>query len=204
MEFDAACKQYEGQDLGDATFTDLELRGIRFVNCRFHGASMGGLITRDCAFLNCNFSFASLHGSMHYATLFQNCTFHGASLFSAEMEGCNCSGSSFAGANLTGFAIRGGNFSDTVFDGCDLRRMDLQGVCLAHAFFQGANLEKGGPARLRLFPRGVCGRRPEGGGFLRGARFNGVDVRQMRFQETKIDLEQAVRFAESLGCIVSG
>ena len=44
MEFDAACKQYEGQDLGDATFTDLELRGIRFVNCRFHGASMGGLI----------------------------------------------------------------------------------------------------------------------------------------------------------------
>ena len=87
MEFDAACKQYEGQDLGDATFTDLELRGIRFVNCRFHGASMGGLITRDCAFLNCNFSFASLHGSMHYATLFQNCTFHGASLFSAEMEG---------------------------------------------------------------------------------------------------------------------
>ena len=94
MEFDAACKQYEGQDLGDATFTDLELRGIRFVNCRFHGASMGGLITRDCAFLNCNFSFASLHGSMHYATLFQNCTFHGASLFSAEMEGCNCSGSS--------------------------------------------------------------------------------------------------------------
>ena len=197
MEFDAACKQYEGQDLGDATFTDLELRGIRFVNCRFHGASMGGLITRDCAFLNCNFSFASLHGSMHYATLFQNCTFHGASLFSAEMEGCNCSGSSFAGANLTGFAIRGGNFSDTVFDGCDLRRMDLQGVCLAHAFFQGANLEK---ADLRGCDcsHAVFADAALKGADLRGARFNGVDVRQMRFQETKIDLEQAVRFARAV------
>ena len=73
MEFDAACKQYEGQDLGDATFTDLELRGIRFVNCRFHGASMGGLITRDCACLNCNVSCASLLGRLHDAPLFQNC-----------------------------------------------------------------------------------------------------------------------------------
>lgn len=140
---------------------------------------------------------------MHYATLFQNCTFHGASLFSAEMEGCNCSGSSFAGANLTGFAIRGGNFSDTVFDGCDLRRMDLQGVCLAHAFFRGLTWKRRTCAAATVPTR--CLRTPPAeGADLRGARFNGVDVRQMRFQETKIDLEQAVRFAESLGCIVSG
>ena len=90
-----------------------------------------------------------------------------------------------------------------MFDGCDLRRMDLQGVCLAHAFFRGANLEK---ADLRGCDcsHAVFADAALKGADLRGARFNGVDVRQMRFQETKIDLEQAVRFAESLGCIVSG
>ena len=44
-------QQYEGQDLGDVDFADRELRGVRFVNCRFYGAAMSGLFTRDCAFL---------------------------------------------------------------------------------------------------------------------------------------------------------
>ena len=142
MELALTAKQYEGQDLGDVDFADRELRGVRFVNCRFYRAAMSGLFTRDCAFLNCIFSFAALNGSVHIATLFQNCTFNGASLFSAEMKDCKCSGSSFAGANLTGFTLHGGNFSDTVFDGCDLRMMDLQGICFSHAFFKAPTWKK--------------------------------------------------------------
>ena len=56
MELALTAKQYEGQDLGDVDFADRELRGVRFVNCRFYGAAMSGLFTRDCAFLNCIFN----------------------------------------------------------------------------------------------------------------------------------------------------
>ena len=81
--------------------------------------------------------------------------------------------------------------------------MDLQGICFSHAFFQGANLEK---ADLRGCD---CSHAVFADAFLkgtdlRGAKLNGVDVRRMRFQNTRIDLEQAVQFAESLGCTLSG
>ena len=53
-------KEYIGMDLREENWEEQELTGVRFVGCRFHGANMMGLVTRNCWFEDCDFSFARL------------------------------------------------------------------------------------------------------------------------------------------------
>ena len=57
-------KEYIGMDLREENWEEQELTGVRFVGCRFHGANMMGLVTRNCWFEDCDFSFARLEDTL--------------------------------------------------------------------------------------------------------------------------------------------
>ena len=195
-------KEYIGMDLREENWEEQELTGVRFVGCRFHGANMMGLVTRNCWFEDCDFSFARLEDSRHTRTAFINCRFYGANLFSAVLEECKGTGSSFSGAVLTGFTLRGGNYAYSVWDQASLKKMELHGCNFHGANLTEVNLEKANLSGCDLGQAVVAGANLTDAD-LRGAKIDGTDLKSALMKRTKIDLEQAVLLAESLGAVLS-
>ena len=73
----------------------------------------------------------------------------------------------------------------------DLQYVNLQDCNLTKSVFCGSNLS-------HAVVNGACMKQTD----LRDAQIDGVDLRSAKLDQTKIDFNQAVRMAQSMGCIV--
>ncbi len=185
----------------EGDLSEQELEGVTFVECSFRMVRLNELITRSCTFDRCDFSFARLGASQHFRSAFLNCKWNGASLFGACLKDCKCTGCDFSGSDLSGTIITGGSYAFTNWNECDLRDMDFTGIKLEHADFRGCNLQKAIFKDCDLTSAMLQGANLKNAD-LRGAVTNGVDLGGLTFQKTKLDLQQAVQLAESLGAKV--
>ena len=112
-------------------------------------------------------------------------------------------GSSLAEASVSALTPKGGNWSFVCLTGLDLSRLvwenasfegaDLRECCLSGCVFSRCNLSG---ARLTNADLTKAD--------LRGSRMDGVDFPHLTMKDTKIDLEQAVLIAESMGARYCG
>jgi uncharacterized protein YjbI with pentapeptide repeats len=95
-------QQYINEDFSDIDLSQRELRGIRFINCSFKGATFEDTESFGCDFSECDFRAAKLNASIHHNTAFTNCNFRFTSLFGAQFDECKMLGSGFAETNIIG------------------------------------------------------------------------------------------------------
>ena len=127
-----------------------------------------------------------------------NSAFPYASLFAVSFEECKMTGSSLAEADASALTVQGGAWSLTDLHGLKLARMEWRGVSLA-----GADLRECDLSRSRFLDCDLSSAQLTNADLresdLRGSRMDGVDFPHIRMKNTKIDLEQAVLLAESMG-----
>jgi uncharacterized protein YjbI with pentapeptide repeats len=114
----AGQKKFRGLTVRGRTFEEVELSGLclvraLFVNCRFHGVSLG----------DSDLTLSCLHGCQ-----FMDCDFRGARLIRADLGECGFFACRFTRAELTGADLRG-----STFEHCDFEGAVLTGACFDHA-----------------------------------------------------------------------
>ena len=121
-----------------------------------------------------------------------------AGLFGAEFRDCKMLGSSLASANLTAFTVSGGDWRMTSLPEADFSGRKMEGIRFCESDLRGCR-----------FDRAVLRGCDFTGSDIRGASFLSADLRGCvlerlslldgKFKGAKIDLRQAVLFAEALG-----
>ena len=133
-----------------------------------------------------------------------NCTFPYASLFAVTFDGVPHDRLlPRGGLRLGALTPKGGNWSFVCLTGLDLSRLvwenasfegaDLRECCLSGCVFSRCNLSGALLTNADLTKAD-----------LRGNRMDGVDFPHLTMKDTKIDLEQAVLIAESMGARYCG
>lgn len=189
---------YQDVDFRDAQILEDTLSGIQFVRCRFDGADFSRIQLNGCRFENCRFHGTALNGMVAERCVFVNCSFLYANCFAAEFYDCKMTGSSFESASTTAIRIDCGDWRMT-----EMMEMDLSGEKISDINFSGASL------RQCRFDKAVLRNCDFTGADIRGASFKNADLRgctldQLNlsladFKGAKIDLTQAVAFAETFG-----
>ena len=189
---------YQDVDFRDAQILEDTLSGIQFVRCRFDGADFSRIQLNGCRFENCRFHGTAFNGMVAERCVFVNCSFLYANCFAAEFYDCKMTGSSFESASTTAIRIDRGDWRMT-----EMVEMDLSGEKISDINFSGASL------RQCRFDKAVLRNCDFTGADIRGASFKNADLRgctldQLNlsladFKGAKIDLTQAVAFAETFG-----
>lgn len=189
---------FEARDLRDEEWAFQELQGATFTQCVFRGAQMAELLTRNCKFIECDLTNVTLNGSVHEGSSFVNCRFAGANLFTALFKDCKMTGSGFEGADLRGFTITGGDWSFVNLRNHSLKGQKLTGVLLQEADLYGCDLQKADLRKADL-TRAVLANAQTAGMDIRGAKVEGLDFMAFPVRGVRMDLDQAVLFAQSFG-----
>ena len=120
------------------------------------------------------------------------------SSFQCNFDQCKLTGSSFEAASLFAIKIIEGDWSYVNLSDCDLKAVDLRKVRLVEADLYGADLEKADLRQADL-ARAVLAKANLFGADFRGANMEGIDFLNTNLRGAKIDLAQAVLFAEAHG-----
>jgi len=203
--FDSAFES--GSDISDEDFADVDLREARwervsFTDCDFAGAALDDVVTEGCSFANCRFDRADMVRSEHRRTAFVACSFNRTRVTGMVLEDCKLAGSTFVDVLLKSLSVRGGgDFSAVSFGAADMRELDLSDAKLVGANLTGARLDKGSLARANLTDvrwgdTSLCDVD------LRGATFNTLDPRRVTLTGARVEVDQAVLLARTLGLII--
>ncbi len=193
--------RYENETFYDEDWSQKQERGLIFDHCIFRGMKLHEWDTASCQFLGCKFIACTFNGSVHTHTTFSNCTFQMCNFFCVEFRGCKMTGSLLEESSHIGMVIQGGNWSYTTMRFFELARNDLSGVNFEGADLTGCQLQKSNLTYANL-RQAVLHRANLKEADLRGADLSGVSLSTVQWGNTKIDLEQAVLFARSMGGIV--
>ncbi len=193
-----------GPEIVDEDFVGTDLRRLswrrlHFSRCRFDEAALDELSTEACSFTDCNFDRAELTGSSHLRTAFVACSFTRTRFTGASLVECKLTGSSFADTSLRSVTVSGGgDWSAVSLGGADLRELDFSDVKLVDANVTGARLDRCvfTGANLRGLRWGQASLRDAD---LRGAVIDGLDPRVVDLTGTRVEVEQALAFAQYLG-----
>lgn len=193
--------EHADEDLARVDWYGEELRGARFLRCRFYDAMLDELTTYGCVFEDCDLSGVSLNASAHEDTAFLRCRFRRASLFGATLRRCKLTGSVFESAVLRPLTVEGGDWSYVSLRGQSLAGVRLAGVRLREADLSGADLTGADLAGADLRHVRLHEVRLQGAD-LRGASLEGVDLRGLDLAGVRLDLAQAVTLAGQYGAEV--
>jgi fluoroquinolone resistance protein len=193
-----------GPEIADEDFVgtdlrELSLQRLHFSRCRFDEASLDGLSTEACSFTDCSFDRAELTGSTHLRTAFVACSFNRARFTGATLTECKLTGSVFADTPLRSVTVAGGgDWSAVSLGGADLRELDFSDVKLVGANVTGAKLDRCqfAGANLSGLRWGQASLRDAD---LRGAVIEGLDPRVVDLTGARVEVEQALAFAQYLG-----
>lgn len=194
-------EEYVDTDFSGSNFSDVNMRGSRFIRCRFNGVDLTELQSQSTTFTTCDFTGAHLNASHHTRSAFLNCQFRLASLFGTTFEECKMTGSSFVESNMDAITIIGGDWSYT-----HLRFHRFKGLCLRKVKFTESdlyecNLEKCDLREADL-TKAVLAKAKLAHADLRGAKIDGIDLKSFDLKDVKIDLAQAVEVARAYGAKV--
>lgn len=189
---------YEGKEFRTDFFAEEVLCRARFTDCRFVGIRFDDLIFDHCTFERCTFSGCRFGAAEFRLCAMLNCVIKMCSLFSTVFENCKMTGSAFLDIDAPYYEINGGDWSftdvrDLSFYKMELVRVnfegaDFTGCCMDYARFFGCNLRH---ARF--------GNTSAVSADLRESDLSGSNLPGLILKKTKIDLQQAVLLAESLG-----
>ncbi|HEX8095200.1 pentapeptide repeat-containing protein [Jatrophihabitans sp.] len=193
-----------GPEIADEDFVGTDLRGLslrrlHFSRCRFDEASLDELSTEACSFTDCGFDRAELNASAHLRTAFVACSFDRTRFTGASLTECKLAGSVFTNTTLRSVTIAGGgDWSAVSLGGADLRELNFADVKLVDANVTGARLDRCvfSGANLRGLRWGQASLRDAD---LRGAVIDGLDPRVVDLTGTRVEVEQALAFAQYLG-----
>lgn len=193
-------QSYDNVDFAEAEILEERLFRLNFRNCKFRGADFSGLLIEDCRFEDCDFSGAEMNGMVVRRTAFLNCRFRFTNCFAAEFHSCKMTGSAFEDATCTAMQIDGGDWSFTYLADMDFHRREFNEINFTEADLSRCNFEK---AVLRNC--NFSGANLNGSSFrnadLRTCKLERVNILELDLFHAKIDLEQAILFAEALGAI---
>lgn len=192
----------EGESFIGADMYAVDLVDEHYLGCRFNDADLTEMTSRGVVFEECDFSGARLNASKHSASGFLRCSFRRTSLFDATFDECKLSGSTFQETALRPLRVTGGDWSFV-----SLRRADLAGITfsdtrLVEADFTGANLT-GAALRDCDLSNAKLTHAKLAKADLRGSTLAGLDLATITLDGTRLDVEQAVVIATSLGAVVS-
>ena len=174
--------EYKGVDFSEAEILEEQLSHLTFRDCRcdFSSASLNGITARRCAFLNCSFRFADC--------------------FAASFEDCKMTGSVFDTTNCTAMQLLSGDWSYTYLAEMDFNKRKLTQVNFTGADLSRCKFEKAVLRDCNFSEANLNGVSFQGAD-LRGSVFAQVDFLSLNLKNAKIDLNQAVAIAESIGAV---
>ncbi|WP_052807240.1 pentapeptide repeat-containing protein [Risungbinella massiliensis] len=177
------------------------IENTTFIHCEFCSLDLSEIQTIRCHFEQCNFRGAGLGSSVHKYSSFLNCDFDESNLFLAQFQETKMTGSSFLGANLAGMTIKGGDWSYTNFRNQKLSKMDLRGSIWREADLYSVDLS-GSKLQKADLRRAILQHASLEKSNILGALTEGWDWSSIKLKETKMDLNQAIQFAEAFGAKV--
>lgn len=193
--------QYKGKEIRQEFFSDCFDEGLarmHFEDCRFSGIRFDDILFDHCTFVRCTFSGCRLGASEFRFCAILNCIFRMCSMFSTVFDNCKLTGSAFFDVDAPYFEINGGDWSFT-----DLRDLPFYKMELHHINFEGADFT--GCCMDHATISNCCMRHARFGSTsmvsadLRESDLSGSNLSGLILRKTKIDLQQAVLLAESLG-----
>ncbi len=179
----------------------VEIDSCEFEDCIFTHAMLQELHTRVCRFVNCDFTKAKLNSSYHRNSAFINCKFVKTSLFDAEFDNCKMTGSLFQEIDATAMKIQRGEWSYTIWSENKLKGVDFSETRLKEADFYGCDLRKCSFRNADLSGALLTGAKTFDTD-LRGANVEGVDFKTFSLKGIRIDINQAIFIAESMGAVL--
>lgn len=194
--------EYIGERFSDLELSGKSWTGKKFRKCSFHNLNMDELDTTRCEFADCKFVSCRMNGAVHSHSTFTNCIFKFHSFFCVEFDNCKMVGSSFVEASTIGLLIRRGNWSYTDVRNTDFSKQTLDSINFEGADLRDCNFEKATVTDCN-FSSALMTHCNLKNADIRGSRLDGVDVLEVSFKSTKIDLEQAAVFARALGAEVT-
>jgi fluoroquinolone resistance protein len=189
-------ESFEGREL-----VDMKIRNCRFDECQFTGANMTEIETEYSSFENCDFTDARLNSSVHRFSSFTNCRFRGGNLFLAQFIECKAVGANFTEARVEAITVQGGDWSYANLRHLDLEKLDARGVKFESADFYGSVLKSADLRDCDLRRVNFDQAKLEGVDF-RGGQLEGVDLSTLSLKKAKMDMGQAILFAQCHGIVV--
>jgi len=189
---------YKGREIRQEFFEEESVSHARFEDCRFLGIRFDDMLFDHCTFTRCTFSGCRLGAAEFRFCAMLNCVFRMCSLFSTVFENCKMTGSAFFDIDAPYYEINGGDWSFT-----DLRDLSFYKMELYHVNFEGADFTGCCMDHAKIT---ACSLRHARFGNtsmvsadLRESDLSGSNLPGLILRKTKIDLQQAVLLAESLG-----
>src|SRR6266545_1685704 len=194
--------EHTDSDLRGVDWGRRDLRGERFLRCKFADADLSEATLDGCVFVECDLSGVAFNASVHQSTAFLGCRFRRTSFFDATLTGCKLSGSVFEEeCTLRPLTVDGGDWSYVSLRMQDLSGLDLTGLRLAEVDLTGADLRETVLAGCDL-SRAVLREAQLAGADLRGADLTAVDLRELDLTGARIDVQHAVALAVAYGADV--
>jgi fluoroquinolone resistance protein len=209
-----------GQAFVNEDWSERDLAGERFDDCRFLRCTFSRADLREAMFKNCGFADAEGQQGANFAfarldeAVFENCNlaharFEGADLYAARFADCRLLGARFARARfhrafgrkvvrtLVSFVdcnLELADLSGAGLSTCELRDCRLRETDLSGADLTGANL-----TGSDLFQAIIDGAKAAGAD-LRGADLSGFDLRRLaEWTDLKINPHQQFALLDALG-----
>lgn len=154
-----------------------------------------------CTFEDCDFSNACANAAVFTDTSLLNCTLDKIYLFLARFDNCRMLGTSFADADMDGITVRGGDWSWT-----NLRLQNLKGLDLSEVKLVGADLYAADLTECNLTNADLTKTSLKDANLtsadLRGATLSESDLSTATLKETRLDVPQAIYYAQCRGAVV--
>jgi fluoroquinolone resistance protein len=208
------------QAFADEDWSEHDLVGAHFENCRFLCCGFGRADLREAVFKNCGFADAEGQQGANFAfarldeATFDNCNlaharFEGADLYAVRFADCRLLGARFGRARFHRAFGRKvvrtvAAFTDCNLDLADLSGVGLQGCDLSNSRFQeadlsGADLEGANLTRADLF-HAILDDARLAGADLRDAEISGLDIRRLASsRDLKINADQQFALLDAMG-----
>jgi len=198
MELEWTGKEFSHESFEGRDLVDMKFRNCRFDECRFTGANMTEIQTEYSSFESCDFTDVRLNSSVHRFSSFNNCRFRGGNLFVTQFIECKAVGANFTEARLEAITVQGGDWSYVNMRHVDLEKLDARGVKFESADFYGAVLTSADLRNCDLRRANLDQAKVEGVDF-RGAQLMGIDLSTLVLKKARMDIDQAVVFAQCFG-----
>lgn len=200
----------KGGDVGlvrDGDWEEANLEGAiwhqkTFEHTNFRHVRWNGAEIRGCRFLDCDFTGASFNGATVKDSFFAACEWRWARFFGAALIDLKMVGNTLEQADLAGIIIRGGDWSSTRMRYQNLARQDFSGMQWRDADFYGADL-RDVKFRSADLTRAVLDKAILTDADLRGAEIEGINWVTVALQQVTLDQAQAIQVVRSLGAHVA-
>lgn len=130
---------FENEGLSGVDLEKIEIKGCKFVNCKFGGADLTKAWLSNNIFERCDFENVHLSDSSVHKCAFINCRLTGIQLFGASLQDVRFKGCTGEYANFTQGSFKSVCFEDSNFKNAVLNDVKIKNIVLQDSDFARAD-----------------------------------------------------------------